>query len=85
MMLEDKTNTEEIKEEKLGLELSDVKDHNVNDGVTDEVFFDDEDDGADERSSGEVLEEDERHDASTNNEDVFESILVGTFFRLHGA
>ena len=47
-MLEDKTNTEEIKEEKLGLELSDVKDHNVNDGVTDEVFFDDEDDGADE-------------------------------------
>ena len=48
MMLEDKTNTEEIKEEKLGLELSDVKDHNVNDGVTDEVFFDDEDDGADE-------------------------------------
>ena len=48
MMLEDKTNTEEIKEEKLGLELSDVKDHNVNDGVTDEVFFDDEDAGADE-------------------------------------
>ena len=61
MMLEDKTNTvtiteeikeestEEIKEEKLGLELSDVEDHNVNDGVTDEVLIDDAgNDGADE-------------------------------------
>ena len=52
MMFEDKEKeipeetSEEISEEtgtgKLGLELSDVADHNVNDGVTDEALFDDE-------------------------------------------
>ncbi len=58
MMFEDKEKetAAEAKEEKFGLGLSDVKDHNVNDGVEDVAFFDDAEDDTEEKDKEEKKE-----------------------------